>query len=276
MPTAAVARQPSALEIGAVAVASAACHSALERVPDHAIQGLLTMCGAVSSDGFDFRIWVHSLLAGVGAAAFIVYEIATEDIIEPERSVLCLGPSSTMAWVLPASELGYAVHDLRDALRTGKASFILHGIFVGGFLTLTFALGIAHHSACVLSLHLSSIFLNLRRVDFGPRGNRIVDVMFVISFALLRLLMLPLLWAVFLWHVLVTSDPRTWGACMLGGRVVPAAMIGGLVLHGLNFYWGWLIVKKVLSGASKRDKDGVSNDPDEGHQATVMNQLKER
>lgn len=42
---------------------------------------------------------------------------------------------------------------------------------------------------------------------------------------------------------------------MHGGMVVVAAAVGGLVLHALNGYWGWLIAKKVadlVRGASVR------------------------
>lgn len=261
---------PSTPAIIAVASASAVCHAALGLIPQHAVQRFLTCnCGAVSSQGFDFKIWLHSVIAGVGAVAFLVYEMLTEEVIEPERSVRCMPPSSAMAWVLPATELGYALHDLRDALHTGKASFMLHGVFVGGFLGLTFALGVAHHSTFVLSVHCSSIFLNLRRVNFGPRGNAWIDVSFAITFFVLRLILLPALWALFLWHVLVASDSRTWGPCMLGGAVVPVAVFGGVVLHSLNFYWGWLILKKLRSDSIKRDKDGMSSNPDEGHVVTT-------
>lgn len=271
------AHHPTAAQVAAVALASAACHSALDIVPDAVVQRLLSACGAISSDGFDFRMWVHSFVMGLGAAAFVAYETSMEEVVEPERSVLCMPPSSFAAWALPAAELGYALHDLRDALQTGKASFILHGVFVGGFLALTFALGVAHHSTFVLSIHGSSVFLNMRRIDFGPRGNAAVDAAFAISFFVLRLLLLPALWALFLYHVWFGSDSSKWGPCMLGGRVIPIAAAGGLILHGLNFYWGWLIVKKLLAGSSKlRDRDGLSSNNDEGHRVVSAARTKQQ
>ena len=51
-----------------------------------------------------------------------------------------------------------------------------------------------------MSIHLSSVFLNLRRVDFGPSANRSIDVGFALSFFALRVLVLPALWVRFLWH----------------------------------------------------------------------------
>lgn len=271
------AAHPTPTEVVSVALVSAACHSALDMVPNTSVQRLLSACGAMGSDGFDFRMWVHSFVMGVGAAAFVAHETATEAVVEPERSVLCLPPSSFAAWALPAAELGYALHDLRDALHTGKASFILHGVFVGGFLALTFALGVAHHSTFVLTVHASSVFLNMRRIDFGPRGNAAVDAAFAISFLVLRLLMLPALWALFLYHCWFGSDSSKWGPCMLGGHVIPIAAVGGLILHGLNFYWGWLIVKKLLAGSSKlRDRDGLSSNDDEGHRVVSAARTKQQ
>ena len=54
-----------------------------------------------------------------------------------------------------------------------------------------------------------------RRVDFGARVNTAIDVGFAASFVVLRVIMLPLLWVVFIRHAWI-SEPSTWGSCMLG------------------------------------------------------------
>ena len=181
---------------------------------------------------------------------------------EPERSFRCLPPSSTLAWMLPASELGYALHDLRDALHSKNAAFIMHGVLIGGFLVVLFWLEVAHHITVVISLHISSIFLNLRRVDFGPRANFCIDVGFALTFLLLRVLMLPALWIIFLSRAAALA-PSDFGACMLNGRVVHLALLGGIALHGLNAFWGYQIVNKVRS--KWRDADGLGRLKSEGH-----------
>ena len=160
--------------------------------------------------------------------------------------------------------MGYAVHDLRDALRVGNASFIFHGAFVGSFLALMFSLSVAHHITVVLTVHLSSVFLNLRRVDFGEKGNTAVDISFATSFVVLRLLFLPALWLLFLRHAHQT-ERSTWGPCMLSGHVVLLAIIGGVLLHGLNAYWAVQIVARARARVW-RDADGVGRSGGaEGH-----------
>ena len=41
------------------------------------------------------------------------------------------------------------------------------------------------------------------------------------------------------------------------------ALVGGLVLHGLNAYWGWLILQKARG--RWRAEDGMGADAAEGH-----------
>lgn len=255
---------PSTLSIVLAAAASAACHSALDAVPASAVRDWLAKFGA-THDGFDLRMWLHSAVLGALSAATFAYEMSYADVIEPQRSFQCLPPATVLGWVLPAAELGYALHDLRDALRMGNASFILHGVFVGGFLALLFWLRVAHHATPGFAVHLSSVFLNLRRVDFGPRGNRAVDVGFVVSFFVLRGLLLPAVVGSFLWAGFGASaaERAAWGACMLGGRVLYVAAAGGGLLTALNVYWGWQIVLKMRS--KWRDADGIGSDAAEGH-----------
>ena len=253
---------PSLYSIGAVAIASATAHRLLDGLPSSVVQRVLARCGALGSNGFDVRMWVHSAAMGIGAAVATTVDSLTAEVIEPERSFRCMPPASQLAWMLPAAEMGYALHDLRDALRIGNPSFIAHGAFVGGFLALLFWLDVAHHVGAALSLHISSIFLNLRRVDFGPRANAAIDIAFGVSFLILRLVMLPALWLIFL--VRGAAEPRNhFGACMAGGRVLYVAFVGGLALHGLNVYWGRLIWGKLHS--RWRDSDGLGRMRAEGH-----------
>lgn len=254
--------RPSIFAIGAVAIGSATAHSLLDALPHSVVQRVLAKCGARSSDGFDARMWVHSAVMGIGAAACVAWDSLTAEIVEPERSFRCMPPASHLAWALPAAEMGYALHDLRDAARIGNPSFVAHGAFVGSFLALLFWLDVAHHVTASLALHISSIFLNLRRVDFGPRANAAVDVAFAISFFVLRLVLLPAMWLVFLLRG-AAEPPSRLGACMASGRVLYVAFVGGLVLHVLNAYWGWLILRKLRS--KWRDSDGLGRLKAEGH-----------
>ena len=89
---------------------------------------------------------------------------------------------------------------------------------------------------CALIMHLSTIFLNMRRADLGGAGNSAVDASFLVSFLLLRLGLLPLWWVRFLSHG-ARSDPAGWGGCMHYG-VLYGAFASGLVMHGLNLHRG--------------------------------------
>lgn len=254
---------PPVSAIIVIALMSAMVHACLQRIPAHVVLWCARRCGARRADGFDVRMWLHSAFVGVGALVAVALEWQL-DVREPARSFACMPPSSTLAYVLPAMEMGYALHDLRDALRLGRVPFVLHGLLVAGMLATMFVLQVAHHVTVALTLHLSSVFLNLRRVDFGPAANMAIDITFAVSFIVLRLVWFPALWLQFIWQA-GSTERASWGACMLGGYAVLLAAASGLVLHGLNAYWGWQIVQKLISRHAWRDVDGVGRLAQEGH-----------
>jgi len=63
---------------------------------------------------------------------------------------------------------------------------VAHGLLIAAALGPMIALGVAHHTSRLLVTHLSTVFLNLRRVDFGGTANSAVDASFLLSFLLLR------------------------------------------------------------------------------------------
>ena len=152
-----MATRPTSSEVVAVAVASCAAHELSSWVPATVITRIAKRCGARRADGFDLRCWLHSLLMGCTARGLAVWEQYQLDVIEPERSYRCLPPATALAWVLPAIEVGYALHDLRDAARIRSVSFAMHGVLVGGFLAIAFVLGIAHHLTVSASERKGSI-----------------------------------------------------------------------------------------------------------------------
>merc|ERR1712151_973470 len=92
--------------------------------------------------------------------------------------------------------------------------------------------GVQHHVYRMFLLHMSTVFLNLRRVDFGSSlANGVVDVSFCLSFIFLRLLLLPMWWLRFLAFGL-RSDPAKWGKCM-NAHVLTVAALGGAVVLAL-------------------------------------------
>ena len=246
----------------AIAIGSLLAYHALGRCDGDA---LMLRCGVRKCTGINFWSLVHSAGMTVAAVAACLLE-ARLDVGEPQRSFDCLPPASTLAWVLPPVELGYALHDLVDGLRMRRVDLLAHGVLVAAALGPMIALGVAHHSSRLLVTHLSTVFLNLRRVDMGSAGNSAVDAGFLLSFLFLRLCVLPVWWVRFLAFG-AASEPRQWGACMHQG-VLRGAFVSGLVMHGLNLYWATLLLRKVYGwwkGAAVRSADGLGGFAAEGH-----------
>ena len=245
----------------AIAVAALLAYQGLGRCDGDA---LMLRCGARST-GINFWSFVHS--SGMTIASVVAYLLeARLDVGEPQRSFDCLPPASALAWVLPPIELGYALHDLADGISMRRVDLITHGVLVAAALGPMIALGVAHHSSRLLMTHLSSVFLNLRRVDLGGAGNSWVDVGFLVSFLFLRLCVLPVWWVRFLAYG-AASEPLQWGACMHDG-VLRGAFLSGLVMHGLNLYWATLLLRKAYGwwgGAAVRSADGLGSFAVEGH-----------
>ena len=245
----------------AVAVLTCGLYGLLDGVPEAWVRALVRRCGAAGSDGLSLKGVLHSTAVGMGALGVWAAE-ARLNVVEPARSYGCLPPASSLGWLLPHVELGYALYDLLSALRLWDWTFAVHGVIASTMLLLVCGMGVSHHLSRVLVIHLSTIFLHLRRVDCGPRANVAIDAAFSLSFVLLRLVLLPWWWVVFLAHA-YSTEPASWGSCMQGGAVVVAALLGGGVLHALNGYWGYLVVAKVshkLRGGAIRSQDGVGRD----------------
>jgi len=231
-----------------VAFATTAAHALLSTIPQAAVdRALVHHLGARSSTGFDLRSALHSVTVTVLAAAALLAE-AQNELREPERSYACAGPASVLSWVVPPIELGYGLHDLASALRRRHADFALHGALVTAMLLALCHLGVAHHTSRVSITHASTVLLNARRVDLGPEVNRRVDTAFALSFLVLRCVLLPYWWVLFIAHGYATSASE-WGPCMHGGAVVLVALVGGALMHGLNLFWASLIFVKVWQRA---------------------------
>ncbi|KAL1504213.1 hypothetical protein AB1Y20_010622 [Prymnesium parvum] len=236
-------------------------YALLDAIPSSWIAAVARWCGAQGSDGLSVKGLFHSL--GMGAGAMLAWWLELQLALqEPARSFACSPAASRLHAVLPQVELGYALYDLLCALRLWNWTFVVHGLLATTMLLLLSAMDVAHHLSRVMVVHVSTVFLHMRRVNCGARLNMWIDGMFAASFCLLRLVLLPWWWMLFLAHAQATS-PESWGGCMRGGAVVVAAVVGGGVLHMLNGYWGFLIVLKALhklKGGGLRASDGLGRD----------------
>jgi len=226
-----------------VALVSFVFWSALDAVSD-SVMRQLARGGVTRAEGFYLKGVVHHALVGLGALAVYVSE-ELEAVPQPARSYECLPPVSELAQLLPPVTLGYGLHDVADGLRRQQGSFLLHGVLLCSVYGLLCYLDVAHYTCRLLLMNISTVFLNLRRIDLGEHNNMLIDYAFAASFVALRLVLMPLWWVQFLWYGFETFESSSWGVCMNGG-IVAVAGTAGIVMHGLNFYWGFLIVQKVL------------------------------
>ena len=98
------------------------------------------------------------------------------------------------------------------------------------------------------------------RCSVSGATPRCVDLAFVGSFFVLRLVLLPLWWVRFLLHGW-RSDAGSCGSCMNYG-VLAACLLGGVALHSLNLYWFWHILRRVAAkvGGEPVREGGVAAD----------------
>merc|ERR1711871_191086 len=80
-----------------------------------------------------------------------------------EGCLQCQPAQYAIERLLPMITVGYAIHDIQDGIRHRRKDFILHG----STLLLVFGavchLQMEHHVTCMLTMEVSTIFLNMRK-----------------------------------------------------------------------------------------------------------------
>lgn len=210
--------------------------------PVHVAKLLKALGLKCSTELFVSNLLHHVFSVAVAVVVWLAEEKAT--ITEPERSFKCMPPAVRLAELLPAVTLGYSLHEFAYAVRNGQAfSFWIHAAGATLFLCLVCHLGVAHHLSRLFVMNFSTIFLILRRLDCGPKVNTAIDLIFVVSFFLLRVVLMPYWWVLFLRYAW-TSDKDVWGTCMNSG-IVAVSVVGGILINSLNFYWFLHICRKI-------------------------------
>jgi hypothetical protein len=174
-----------------------------------------------------------------------LWEWTYVEVRYPASMYACTGPTTTLAWLLPPVEAGYALSELVMVFKKWDRLLFVHGTMTLVSLSVLWALGVEHFFSHVFMIHLSTAPLNLRGIDFGPALNFAVDAAFATSFVVLRLVVLVGWWVQFLVHGYRLS-PENWGSCMSRGVITVVLLVGPLI-HGLNLYWASIIVRKVLA-----------------------------
>eukprot|EP00930_Biecheleria_cincta_P022571 TRINITY_DN16476_c0_g1_i2.p1 TRINITY_DN16476_c0_g1~~TRINITY_DN16476_c0_g1_i2.p1 ORF type:complete len:257 (+),score=45.64 TRINITY_DN16476_c0_g1_i2:85-855(+) len=225
---------------------ASACYRALSHVPDAMVRRVIrALCGdGVKVKHFDHTSILHSLLMGSCALGCHLWELAYADVRYPVRIYSCLGPASTLAWVLPPVEAGFALNEVADVLlKKWDRLLLVHGVMVLSTLVFFQRLGFEHHVSFIFMIHLSTVPLNMRGLDFSPFVNLLVDATFAALFVALRNLLLVGLWLQFLFYGYQIGREQ-WGSCMNASIVVVVVLVG-LLIHGLNLFWAAKIFRKV-------------------------------
>jgi hypothetical protein len=122
---------------------------------------------------------------------------------------------------------GYGFYDLYIGINSKKLDYFIHGLF---FVSFSLYLHIEQNILLpypFLIIETSSIFLNLR-----PLQYKIIDVLFVITFFIYRFCVFPLIIGIYL---LNPNNPN-----------IVFAYISSISLTILNMYWFYLIIKKTI------------------------------
>jgi hypothetical protein len=122
---------------------------------------------------------------------------------------------------------GYGFYDLYIGIKSNKIDNIIHGLFFVGF---SLYLHIEQNILLpypFLIIETSSIFLNLR-----PLQYKIIDILFVITFFIYRFCVFPLIIGIYL---LNQNNPN-----------IVFGYVSSISLTILNIYWFYLIVNKAI------------------------------
>jgi hypothetical protein len=163
---------------------------------------------------------IHSLISGIGYnVGLICCPLIIYDFPVIRNNI----PDSYL--ILPFISFGYSFYDLYIGIKSQKLENVMHGFVMSSsfiWLYLNDETVILHAS---MITETSSIFLNLR-----PLKKRWIDVLFVITFFVYRLVIFPILF------INYTTNPDNISRMFV--------FTESILLTSLNVYWFYLIVKK--------------------------------
>lgn len=166
---------------------------------------------------------IHSIICGVGYNMGIIYNPA---IIYDYYSITA--NISDIYIFVPLISFGYAFYDLYIGIKSKKFENILHGMLFLSYFCYFYYKNMLGSMHVIMITETSSVFLNLR-----PFGNKINDILFIISFFIFRLIICP----VTIYLYLINPD----------NVEKPIVFWGMVSLTSLNIYWFYFIVKKALN-----------------------------
>lgn len=164
---------------------------------------------------------IHGIIIGTGVSLGYIYQptIVYNYIVKEELYDIYI--------LLPLISSGYSFYDLYIGIRDKNTANIIHGVLFVACVVFVFVNDNVLLSYTFLLTEASSIFLNLR-----PLQYKIIDVLFVITFFIYRLILAP---AVSIIYLLTPNNKN-----------IVFGYISSISLTILNIYWFYLIVKKTI------------------------------
>lgn len=191
---------------------------------------------------FDNENLFNLKINGVSLFHAIIVGVGTTLLCLSNPSVFFYDPNNIFEYnddfiynVFPLISLGYSFYDVFIGIRSNQLEYILHGVFLMLITTSFYYID----ALCLLNIPLlgemSTIFLNLR-----PIGNDIIDLLFVITFTLYRIICQPILLFVYVYNSPCIN--------IIGSTCESEILISVfyLLFGALNTYWFYYICKKVM------------------------------
>jgi TLC domain len=172
-------------------------------------------------------------------------------ITEPLRTAQCTPPLTSLHRILPAFAMGYAFLDIIDGFTVG-IDFLIHGILTMAVMLFFCEQNRPDVVAPFLLMECSTIFLNFVRATFlDETGSLFVQLLFAVTFTLVRILILPPLHAG-VTLALFRADTSTSACDPPYFKWV--VLLFGLSFHALNAFWFYKLIRKILRKVSGKEK----------------------
>jgi hypothetical protein len=170
---------------------------------------------------------IHALVSGIGYNMGI---ICNPTIVYDYYSIT--NNISDIYILIPLISFGYSFYDLYIGIKSRKFENIMHGVLFFSYFCFLYYKNLFGTLNIIMITETSSIFLNLR-----PLGYKIIDILFIVSFFVFRLILSPITIYLYLIHPDNVEKPVVfWGM---------------VSLTSLNIYWFYYIVKKALRPMKK-------------------------
>jgi hypothetical protein len=210
--------------------------------------------------GVDWYALVHAAVSFVGCAAVLYLDLVASrqltGIPEPDRSLACHAPLTSLHRILPAMTMGYSLLDLFDGIFI-SFDFALHGGVTMLVLAYYCSVGAPHIVEPLLIVEASTVFLVLVRAEFwSDAAAALNQALFVLSFFASRCVLAPLL------HLRIVAAMWArdeWRGCY-PWHFLPVSAASGMFFHCLNYYWLYKIVRKARRKMQGKEGIRANND----------------